>query len=142
MRYLWFVMIVLSGCASAKHPVAPDAATHNAGVAYYRLLSTYRDITATAQRVADRRVSSGEFPNVLQTLCERQCDAAYFRCVMASMPSVPIPGMDERPPKDFPFDIPECDTDCSSSVVSAPPNGNCDKVKQDCQLRCDCAKLR
>jgi hypothetical protein len=142
MRPLCFLMIVLSGCASAKRPVAPDAATRNVGVAYYRLLSTYRDISSTAQRVADRQVPSSEWPQVFQTFCERQCDAAYFRCVMASMPTVPIPGMDERAPKDFPFDIPECDTDCSHTVVSSPPMANCDKLKQDCQLRCDCARVR
>ena len=137
---LLFILLLVA-CATGKRPPAPDAATRNAGIAYHRLLATYRDISNTAYAIARREIATTDFPKVVLSVCHQQCDAAYFQCVIATMPSIPIPDFRERTKSNFPFDIPECEIDCSKTQVSPPPGSNCESVKQACDKGCECARL-
>lgn len=132
--------LLTTACATAPPP-APDAARRHAGIAQRKLMATYRSITRAANDIAARRVAVTQLPGLLIHMCHDQCEADFYRCVAATS-GVTSPDMNQRMPKDFPIEIPECsDPDCSTEVVPEPPGSGCGPARDACNKRCDCSAL-
>lgn len=132
--------LLFTACATPRTP-APEAVTRNASIVQRKLTATYRSITLTADDIAARRVPVAQLPRLLTKMCHDQCEATHLRC-LSNAYGITSHELNQRPPRNFPIDIPECsDPDCSREAVPEPPGSGCDTARDACNRRCDCAAL-
>lgn len=144
-RITAFIVICTIGPAaiiSCDKRVAPNPRIQKQ---YTKLLAAYDSIQAAGQKIAARNIDLAEIRIMAEVICEYWCQADHKRCILrAADRNFEIPGYPDRAPKEFSFDVPDCEEpDCQEleEVDSGRGLPGCAEIRDKCLLKCKCKSI-
>ena len=133
--------LMAASCPGSKR-MARTVDERNAVIAYHAMHAADSAIQAEQRVLATVSLPHDRITEIVTRICRSSCESAYFRCIVnQSMPELVIPGLDDRPPRDFPIEIPPCEgpaCDPPKEVVSGPAVTSCSTTRTACLAACDC----
>ena len=134
--------IGLAATISCDKRVAPNPRIQKQ---YTKLLAAYDSIQVAGQKIAARNIDLARVAVLAESICEYFCQADHQKCILrAADGSFAIPGYPDRAPKEFLFDVPDCEEpDCQEleKVDSGRGLPGCAEIRDKCLLKCKCKSI-